>query len=116
MRVLLLLLALPLGVQAEGWADAFRPVKTVPAGLREEPDAPAPLQVIHPKAKAIPVREVRAPASFPVRSTVGRGGYHAGHDCPACGHVSHETHVVRGWVGNGQHRHACPRCGSTWVH
>lgn len=42
-----------------------------------------------------------------------RGGYHPGHNCPACGTPEYR---VAGRNADGTHVHVCPRCGTSWRH
>jgi predicted RNA-binding Zn-ribbon protein involved in translation (DUF1610 family) len=49
----------------------------------------------------------------------GAAGYHAGHACPNCGYQSPQgtgTWIVRAHNPDGTHAHACPACGTAWVH
>lgn len=46
-------------------------------------------------------------------SAVRSGGYHAGHNCPNCGH---SQYVISGHNRDGTHNHACPSCGTVWRH
>lgn len=39
--------------------------------------------------------------------------FNASHNCPNCGQSQYR---ISGWVGNGQHRHTCASCGTSWVH
>lgn len=39
--------------------------------------------------------------------------FNASHNCPNC---NRSQFRISGWVGNGQHRHTCASCGTSWVH
>lgn len=55
---------------------------------------------------------VAAPATF-------RGGYHASHDCPSCGHHAAPgtgNWIIRRFNGDGTHEHVCEKCGASWNH
>lgn len=57
------------------------------------------------------VNKCAAPA---VAAKTFRGeSFHAGHNCPNCGRSQYR---IAGWVGNGQHRHTCASCGTSWIH
>ena len=93
------------GCDSRSWVSTCG---AVPAKIKlARPPAPAPVV----RQTFAPAAEVPAPRPFPVRDVP-----HAGHSCPTCGHTSYETHMVRGWVGGGRHRHVCPLCQTSWVH
>lgn len=74
---------------------------------------PAPRPWVNP---VIPVPAQGVPVPQPFR---GQDVHHPDHRCPACGFQSAEgggTWVVRGFLGDGTHRHVCPRCGQSWRH
>lgn len=61
----------------------------------------------------------RAASGVAAPQTFRTGAYHAGHDCPACGHQSPArtgTWIVRGHNSDGTHTHSCPNCGASWRH
>lgn len=69
----------------------------------------APLDVAADRTPMRSAPGVAAP-SFPRRIS---GGFHAGHDCPACGRLQF---VVAGPGPGGTHRHRCPVDGTEWFH
>lgn len=102
---------------------AFEVVNRCPA-FEVTNKVPPPPAAPQPEPPSVLVREyhpqlggwvlVRRPAPGVAGPQPFRGGYHAGHDCPACGRA--QFVISGGGPVPGTHAHACAGCGTGWYH
>lgn len=78
--------------------------------LTAEP--PPKFEVVNKCPPAFTVVNKTAPAVAVTRPFRGER-FNASHQCPQCGRTQYR---IAGWVGNGQHRHTCVSCGTSWIH